>query len=610
MDTNRDFNDLVLRPWLQRGWLIQSPVSAIARIVAIIAVFSSSLSGTESIAPACVNAGDPSFVLRAFAAVGDFDASDRLRWIPVTPPGSARNLSTRFLRRTDDPINIPPGKVALYGNVPASLIRNPGEASIELVCCPEEGGLPLIIQPDSAAPVAGDDTASTFLDTPVRIRVLINDTDPDGAPDPASVAIEQAPANGSVTVQSDGTILYSPKRGFSGDDAFTYTVRDDACAISAEATVTVSVAAEPPASGCTITPRTTFLSIHRPEFYLPSIARHIQAPERKLVLTVTDEGEPAEGLVVSMTASQLAFPGETVLPETASMVATTDQNGVAEFPINPLSNEPFDETTFTGMAQVGGREVLCRASVVAGSGAKLAPYLARLPEAADMLEMTSQLMEAARHQFPEKLANDDAGVLEKELMELIQRRVRTGETSFPRLLAKWREHQPAIRAYLVDGRVAVSPELIRDLRETLRFLLQAGTPALQRLARALAPHLSDLALAARFLETPPYETIPRSESAGQTPWSLIFAKQRLAFEKIPEGVSESDYSRARRRVRGLTAGPGGHDPPHEWTRRTAGSREDEARRRPRRCSFRGNRSVRWKEPLLDWRRSRLLANER
>jgi len=42
--------------------------------------------------------------------------------------------------------------------------------------------------------------------------------------DPSSVEVATAPSNGSVTVNDDGTVTYSPNADFFGEDSFTYTV--------------------------------------------------------------------------------------------------------------------------------------------------------------------------------------------------------------------------------------------------------------------------------------------------------------------------------------------------------------------------------------------------
>ncbi|MGB5381143.1 MAG: tandem-95 repeat protein, partial [Acidimicrobiia bacterium] len=87
-------------------------------------------------------------------------------------------------------------------------------------------------------PVAVDDSDSTDEDTPVTVSVLANDSDPEG--DPLRVAMTTIPANGSVVINADGTVTYTPAADFFGTDTFDYDVCDiyDECDT---ATVTVTV---------------------------------------------------------------------------------------------------------------------------------------------------------------------------------------------------------------------------------------------------------------------------------------------------------------------------------------------------------------------------------
>jgi hypothetical protein len=99
----------------------------------------------------------------------------------------------------------------------------------------------------NSPPVARDDSASAPLRkttsyTPRVIDVLANDTDAEGAPDPASVSIAAAPnKGGTVTVNASGTVSYTPRLKFRGKETFKYTVRDQAGELSNDATVTVNV---------------------------------------------------------------------------------------------------------------------------------------------------------------------------------------------------------------------------------------------------------------------------------------------------------------------------------------------------------------------------------
>lgn len=85
------------------------------------------------------------------------------------------------------------------------------------------------------APIASDDALVAHVNSPLVIDVLANDSDPDSAIDPAN-RIDPAtvfiPANGrpnkggAARVNADGTIAYTPRRGFRGTETFMYRVRD------------------------------------------------------------------------------------------------------------------------------------------------------------------------------------------------------------------------------------------------------------------------------------------------------------------------------------------------------------------------------------------------
>lgn len=77
-------------------------------------------------------------------------------------------------------------------------------------------------------PTATDDTASVTAGETANVAVLTNDSAGTHPLDTSSVTVTAAPANGSVTVNPDGTIDYKPNVGYSGTDTFTYQVCDNA----------------------------------------------------------------------------------------------------------------------------------------------------------------------------------------------------------------------------------------------------------------------------------------------------------------------------------------------------------------------------------------------
>lgn len=95
------------------------------------------------------------------------------------------------------------------------------------------------VQAVNSAPTAMDDTATTTQDTAVTVAVRGNDTDPDG--DSLTVTGVTQGANGSVVIDAvTGHPIYTPNAGFTGTDAFTYTVSDGNGGTDT-ATVTVTV---------------------------------------------------------------------------------------------------------------------------------------------------------------------------------------------------------------------------------------------------------------------------------------------------------------------------------------------------------------------------------
>jgi gliding motility-associated-like protein len=93
-------------------------------------------------------------------------------------------------------------------------------------------------------PIANNDALSTDINTSGTVLILANDTDPDGNQtiDKTAVVIVRLPQNGTLSINPEnGIVIYTPNNGFSGNDDFVYTVKDNYGAVSNEATVTIIV---------------------------------------------------------------------------------------------------------------------------------------------------------------------------------------------------------------------------------------------------------------------------------------------------------------------------------------------------------------------------------
>jgi len=92
-----------------------------------------------------------------------------------------------------------------------------------------------------SAPRALNDNSSTIINQPVTFSVTENDLPSFNGLDNGSVVVVKFPDNGQVSVNPDGTTIYTPNRGYSGNDQFTYTVTDLKGKLSNVALVSLNV---------------------------------------------------------------------------------------------------------------------------------------------------------------------------------------------------------------------------------------------------------------------------------------------------------------------------------------------------------------------------------
>ncbi|QBQ42054.1 T9SS type B sorting domain-containing protein [Sphingobacterium psychroaquaticum] len=80
---------------------------------------------------------------------------------------------------------------------------------------------------DKKGPTAVDDEKTMTYGENVAINVLENDVPGSSAIIPTSVIITKQPANGTVVVNPDGSITYTPNDGFIGTDVCEYEITDE-----------------------------------------------------------------------------------------------------------------------------------------------------------------------------------------------------------------------------------------------------------------------------------------------------------------------------------------------------------------------------------------------
>ncbi|EAT15688.1 tandem-95 repeat protein [Desulfuromonas acetoxidans] len=102
-----------------------------------------------------------------------------------------------------------------------------------------------IVLDENDPPDALDDTITMAEDTTAVIPVLTNDSDPDG--DPLTIIDLGSAQNGTVTLNDNGSVTYTPNENYNGDDSFTYTISDGQGGTdTATVYITVEPANDPP----------------------------------------------------------------------------------------------------------------------------------------------------------------------------------------------------------------------------------------------------------------------------------------------------------------------------------------------------------------------------
>jgi len=88
----------------------------------------------------------------------------------------------------------------------------------------DEAVVRINIQPENDPPNAKNDINITLINTPVSGFVLTNDEDPEGDDFVINTTPLQAPENGAVLININGTYDYTPTTDFSGEDLFSYII--------------------------------------------------------------------------------------------------------------------------------------------------------------------------------------------------------------------------------------------------------------------------------------------------------------------------------------------------------------------------------------------------
>ena len=173
-------------------------------------------------------------------------------------------------------------------------------------------------------PDANPDTATTAEDTPVTIPVLANDTDPTGQP--LTVTEATAP-NGTVVINPDGTVTYTPNADYNGPDTITYTVTDPDGNTS---TSTVAVTVTPVNDAPEANPDTSVTALNTP-----------------VTFAVLGNDTDVDGDTLSITGTPTSADGTVVVNADGTLTFTpnTGFTGVAVVNYSIVDEEGLTDTT-------------------------------------------------------------------------------------------------------------------------------------------------------------------------------------------------------------------------------------------------------------------------
>ncbi|WP_215225880.1 DUF7507 domain-containing protein, partial [Echinicola shivajiensis] len=165
-----------------------------------------------------------------------------------------------------------------------------------------------------------NDEVTTNQNQEVNIDVLDNDATDFVELDNSSVTVVDGPANGSVTVNPDGTITYVPDTNFSGTDTFTYQVCDVSIPDPICGTAEVTVEVRPLSMSISKTVNVTNATVGEMVTYMISLTNNSIFTVEDIVLSdllpaeymmVSSTREPIDGEVTVWSVPSLA-PGESI----------------------------------------------------------------------------------------------------------------------------------------------------------------------------------------------------------------------------------------------------------------------------------------------------------
>ena len=201
--------------------------------------------------------------------------------------------------------------------------------------------------PATQADVYSVDEDGTLTVT-VANGVLKNDSDADSAS--FSAMIESVPTHGNVTLNADGSFVYTPDANFFGSDTFAYKATDGN-ATSAVTTVTITVndtPDDPTAADDTFTAPNDGTSV-----LIDVLANDTSAPDENQTLTITSISQGSFGGIVTIEGNKLRYRAKAgTLGEETITYAITDSDGLTDTATLTVNVADASDNTLSGFVYI------------------------------------------------------------------------------------------------------------------------------------------------------------------------------------------------------------------------------------------------------------------
>jgi VCBS repeat-containing protein len=186
-----------------------------------------------------------------------------------------------------------------------------------------------VTEQQAQLPKAANDQYATAENTPLAVTaaggVLANDIDPNGRTLTAVLSV--SPADGTLTLQADGSFTYTPNTNYNGTDSFTYYASDGlASSNTATVTITVTPVNQPPVANPVTVSATEDTPLTLPATSLLATDTPGPPNESGQTLTVIAVGGAVNG-VVALAGGTITFTPASHFTGTASFTYTIQDNG-------------------------------------------------------------------------------------------------------------------------------------------------------------------------------------------------------------------------------------------------------------------------------------------